>query len=89
MRNLLEKIEPARQQADRRHDDVLDQRRDDGTEGRADDHADRQVDRVALDREFLEFLPALGNLNSVGVRPFTSFFGITTTLRIVLPAMNS
>ena len=49
-------IDAARHHAKRRHDDVIDYRLDDRGEGRADNDADRHVDDVAFESEFLEFL---------------------------------
>jgi hypothetical protein len=45
--NMLEKVDAAGEDADRRHDDVVNQRSDDGGEGGADDDADRHVHDVA------------------------------------------
>ena len=46
-------IDPAEDQAERRHDHAFDQRRHDPAEGRADDHADGEIDHVAPRDEFL------------------------------------
>ena len=53
---VVAEIEAAGDRADHRHEDVADQRRHDAAEGRADDDADRQIERIALDGEVLEFL---------------------------------
>ena len=52
---FIRKVEAAGQQADGRHQDVFHQRGDDPSEGGADNDADRQVDRISLDRELFEF----------------------------------
>ncbi len=54
---LVREIEPARQQTDRRHDNVFDQGGDDRTERSADDHSDSQINRVSFDGKFFEFFP--------------------------------
>src|SRR5262245_51404457 len=46
-------IHSAQQQADRRHDHILDQRAYDGAEGAADDDADGHVHHIALEGELL------------------------------------
>lgn len=51
----VREVEAGQQQADRRHDDLVDQALGDVVEGRADDHADRQVDDVAAGDELAEF----------------------------------
>ena len=51
----LGEVEPAGEQADERHDDVVDERGDDGVERCADDHADGKVKRVALYGKGAEF----------------------------------
>lgn len=51
---------------------------------RSNDHANGQIDRISFDREFPELLP-----NFFHITMLTSFFGITTILRICLPAMSS
>ena len=43
--------------AEDRHDDVVDQSVDDLAERRANDHADGEAQRIAFEREFLEFIP--------------------------------
>src|SRR5690606_22208589 len=48
----LGKVDTPQQQADRRHDDLIDQAGDDLAEGSPDDDADRQVDDVAARGEF-------------------------------------
>ena len=53
---VVAEVEAAGGGADHRHEDVADQRGHDATEGRADDDADREVERIALDGEVLEFL---------------------------------
>src|SRR5215216_463292 len=53
---MVGKVEPARDGADRRHENVAHQRLDDLAECSADDDADGQVDHVAFEGEFLEFL---------------------------------
>jgi hypothetical protein len=62
---LLKSKLAAEQRGDERHDHVPDHRLDDLAEGRADDHADREVDGVALDREFPEFLSRLIPVHSL------------------------
>jgi len=45
--------------------DVFHQRVNDSTKGGANDDTDRQIDGVALDREFFEFLPHMKGFLSV------------------------
>ncbi|EEF26732.1 conserved hypothetical protein [Ricinus communis] len=52
----LGEVQAAGQQADGRHDHLVDQALDDAVEGRADDHADGQVDDVAAGDELAKFL---------------------------------
>src|SRR6202022_3864510 len=84
---LVREIEPTGEQADRRHDDVFDERADDRAKGRADNHAHREINRVTFDRKFFEFLPHV--LQTFHTTTLTSFWGITITLRTVLPAINA
>src|SRR5262249_52877843 len=53
---IVGKIETTGDGADDRHEDIGDQRVDDGAEGGTDDHTDGEIDDVAAQREFLEFL---------------------------------
>ena len=57
-------------------------------EGRADNHAHREINRVSFDREFFEFLPHNAP-KPIHTTMFTSFLGITTTLRIVLLPLSA
>ncbi|AEG91922.1 Hypothetical protein Rta_08410 [Ramlibacter tataouinensis TTB310] len=66
---LAGEVQVAADQADHRHDDVPDQRIDDLAERRADDDADGQVDHVALDGEFAEFLEHAHAVRSSTVKP--------------------
>ena len=50
-------IHIAQQQADGRHDDIVNQRLDDSTEGSADDDAHGHVNHVATHDEFFELFP--------------------------------
>ena len=52
----IREVYVAQQQADRRHDDVIDKRTYDGSEGCADNDADRHVDDIAAHCEVFEFL---------------------------------
>jgi len=81
---LVGKIQSAGQQANWRHDYIFDQRIDDRTKRGPDNHADVKIDCVALDGEFLEFLPYRFHITML-----TSFLGTTITLRTVLPAIRS
>ena len=51
---VIGEIEPARDRADHRHQEVADQRVHDGAERGAEDHAHREIDDIAADCEFLE-----------------------------------
>ena len=53
---VIGKIEPARHRADDRHQDIPDQRLNDAAEGGPDDDADREINDISAQREFLEFL---------------------------------
>src|SRR6267378_1724063 len=81
---LVGKIQSASHQADWWHDYVFDQRIDDRTKRGPDNHADGKIDCVALNGEFLEFLPYRFHRTML-----TSFLGTTITLRTVLPAIRS
>jgi len=81
------KIDATGEQTDRRHDDIVDQRIDNRAEGRPDYESNRQLNRVPLDREFFELFPNLAE--PIHITMFTSFFGTTTTLRIVLSRTSS
>jgi len=59
------KIDIAHDQADGRHDDVLDQGADNLAEGAADDDADRHVNNVAAHGKLFEFLEYLHVFSSV------------------------
>ena len=80
-------IETAHEQADRRHEDIFHERVNDSAKGRANDHADGEIDRVTFDGELFEFFPHAACLTTRRTM-LTSFFGTTTTLRTVLPAMS-
>ena len=53
---IVREIQTAGHRADHRHDDVADQRTHNGAERRANDHADGEIDDIAAQREFFEFL---------------------------------
>src|SRR5438270_4697372 len=80
---FVRKIQSAGQQADWRHDYIFDERMDDRTKRGSDNHADSKIDCVALDGEFLEFLPYRFHKTML-----TSYLGTTITLRTVLPAIR-